>query len=96
MNPLTVKIFDTDRSQVSTYLLDMCTTSGRDCGTSLAIFTKINSVLESLSIPWSNCVGFGVDNTSVNLGLRHSIMTHVQQRNGSCYFNYGLSMPPNT
>lgn len=86
LNPLTVKIFDANRNQVSTHLLDMCTTSGRECGTSLAIFSKIDSVLESFDIPWSNCVGFGVDNTSVNLGLHHSLMTHVQQKNGVCYF----------
>ena len=38
------------------------------------------------NIPWGNCVGFGVDNTSVNVGLHHSIMTHVKERNNSCYF----------
>ena len=31
-------------------------------------------------------LGFGVDNTSVNVGLRHSIMPHVQQKNAECYF----------
>ena len=40
LNPLTVKIFDITRQQVVTHLLDMCTTSGRDCGTSVAIFGK--------------------------------------------------------
>ena len=85
LNPLTVKIFDITRQQVSHYL-DMCTTSGRDCGTSVAIFGKIDSALNRYDIPWRNCVGFGVDNTSVNIGLRHSIMTHVQQKNAECYF----------
>ncbi len=86
LNPLTVKIFDITRREVVSHLLDMCTTSGRDCGTSMTIFSKIDSVLEKYSIPWGNCVGFGVDNTSVNIGLRHSIMTHVQQKNAECYF----------
>ena len=86
LNPLTVKIFDINRQQVVTHLLDMCTTSGRDCGTSVAIFTKIDATLDRCKIPWGNCVGFGVDNTSVNIGLRHSIMTHVQQKNAECYF----------
>ena len=31
-------------------------------------------------------MGFGVDNTSVNVGRRHSIMTHVMQQNDACYF----------
>ena len=45
LNPLTVKIFDVRKGQVLTQLLDMCTTSGRDCGTAKAIFSKIDSVL---------------------------------------------------
>ena len=61
----------------------MCTTSGRGCGTASAIFQKIDS---NLNIPWENCVGFGVDNTSVNIGRHHSIKTQVQQRLESCYF----------
>ena len=31
-------------------------------------------------------IGFGVDNTSVNLGVHESIMTHVKAKNDSCYF----------
>ena len=64
----------------------MCTTTGRDCGTATTIFNKIDLVLSTHSIPWSNCVGFGVDNTSVNVGLRHSIMTQVKSKNNECYF----------
>lgn len=52
LNPLTVKIFDVSQRKVKTLLLDMCTTSGRDCGTATAIFTKIDTVLDSYSIPW--------------------------------------------
>ena len=64
----------------------MCTTSGRECGTACAIFQKIDSVLTTLNIPWEMCVGFGVDNTSVNIGRHHSIKTQVQQKVESCYF----------
>ena len=46
LNPLTVRIFDTIRSRVPMHLLDMCTTSGRECGTAVAIFNKIDSVLK--------------------------------------------------
>ena len=86
LNPLKVRIFDMKRSQISTHLLDMCTTSGRECGTAVAIFSKIDFVLNKYDIPWCNCIGFGVDNTSVNVGICHSIMTHVQQKNAACYF----------
>lgn len=86
LNPLTVRTFDVRRSHVFTHLLDMCTTSGRGCGTAVAIFSKIDFVLNRYDIPWCNCIGFGVDNTSVNIGIRHSIMTHVHQKNAACYF----------
>lgn len=32
------------------------------------------------------CIWFGVDNTSVNVSLQHSIMTQLQQKNDKCYF----------
>lgn len=57
LNPLTVRILDVKKMQVSTKLLDMCTTSGRHCGTAESIFTKIDSVLTMHSIPWENCIG---------------------------------------
>ena len=86
LNPLTVKIYDSTRKQVCTQLLDMCTTSGRDCGTAATIFNKMDAVLSKYSIPWHNCIGFGVDNTSVNVGLRHSISTLVKEKTSMCYF----------
>ena len=72
--------------KVVTCLLDMCTTSGRDCSTAQSIYTKIDSVLAKHQIEWNHCVGFGVDNTSVNLGLHNSIMIRVQAKHPSCYF----------
>lgn len=86
LNPLTVKLYDFSSKQVTTQLLDMCTTTGRNCGTAAAIFEKIDSVLSDYEIPWSNCIGFGVDNTSVNIGIRNSIMTRVKEKNDVCYF----------
>ena len=53
LNPLTVMIFDMSRSQILTHLLDMCTTSGRECGTAVAIFSKIDFVLNKYDIPWT-------------------------------------------
>ena len=86
LNALTVKIFDVKWSQVVTHLLDMCTTTGHECGTASAIFSKIDFILDKCNIPWHNCVGFGVDNTSVNVGKHHSIMTHVHEETSACYF----------
>ena len=86
LNPLTVRKYDDNERQVITLLLDMCTTSGRDCGTADVISQKINLVMDQYDIPWGHCIGFGVDNTSVNLGVHKSIMTHVKTKNDSCYF----------
>ena len=63
----------------------MCT-KGTDSATAAAIFNKIDEVVTSHNIPWGNCVGFGVDNTSVNVGIRNSIYTRVIQKNPACYF----------
>ena len=64
----------------------MCATKGTDSATAAAIFNKIDEVVMSHNIPWSNCVGFGVDNTSVNVGIKNSIYTKVIQKNPVCYF----------
>ena len=85
MNPLTVRIFDINRGKVDTRFLDMCTTRGVDAATAEAIFSKMNEVLESHNIPWNNCVGVGVDNASVNIGRRNSIMTRVHHVNPTVY-----------
>ena len=86
LSPLTVRFYDVSWRRVSSHLLDMCTMLGRDCGTLLAIFNKIDSVLVSHGIRWSNWVGFDVDNTSANIGLHNSLMTHVQKKVAACYF----------
>ena len=59
---------------------------GPQCGTAQSIFAKMDYVLQSNQIPWANCVGTGVDNTSVNLGRSNSIMTRVLQQNPATYF----------
>ena len=60
--------------------------AGPHSATAESIFTKMNEVLQSNGIPWANCVGAGVDNTSVNLGRNNSIRTRVLQQNPSTYF----------
>ena len=55
----------------------------RDSG----VFSSIDNCMSSFGISWSNCVAVGVDNTSVNVRKKNSLMTRVQQRNRSTYFN---------
>ena len=85
MYPLTVQIFDVN--SVGTYFLDMCPTAS---STQEGIFTSVNDRLTKLlevPNPWMNCTAVGVDNTSVNLGVRESIKVRVQACNCSVYFS---------
>ena len=83
MNPLTVRIFDSNRGCVTTQFLDMCLTSS---STAEAIFSKIDESIQKFDIDWNKCVAFGVDNTSVNMGAHNSIRTRVTQKNSAVYF----------
>ena len=82
MNPLTIRIFDVNRGQVATQFLDMCMASS---STAEGTFTKMNEVLETNSVTWDNCVGFGLDNTSVNMGCRNCIKTCIHAKNEAVY-----------
>ena len=42
--------------------------------------------LQKHHIPWEHCIGVSTDNTSVNLGIRNSIMTRVKEKNPAVYF----------
>lgn len=85
MNPTTVRMFDVNL--IKTYFLDMCPTTS---STADAIFTSMDSRLVNLlgmENPWMNCTAVGVDDTSVNIGVRNSLKVRIQARNSSVYFN---------
>ena len=84
MNPLIVRIYDSSKSRVDTRFLDMCCTSGQNSGIVVTIFQNIDNVMMKLQLPWKKCVGFSLDNTSANLGIRNSIKSRV--KNSNCYF----------
>lgn len=87
MNPLTVRIFDVDSGKIVMRFLDMCTTSS---STAAAIYEKMDGKLIELlglSNPWINCTSVGVDNASVNIGVRNSLKSRVLQRNPAIYFS---------
>ena len=77
MNPMTIRIFDINRGSVTAQFLDMCMASSSSAE---GIFTRMNEVLQNNSITWKNCVGLGVDNTSVNMGCRNSIKHASRQK----------------
>ena len=45
--------------------------------TAKGIFSKMQDTLSKHDIPWDNCVGIGLDNTSVNMGCTNSIKTRI-------------------
>ena len=83
MNPVTVRIFDINQQKVVCKFLDMCPTKG---STAEAIFNSIDTALQKHELSWDKCIGFGVDNTSVNIGKNNSIMSRVLVQNNSIYF----------
>ncbi|XP_061571349.1 uncharacterized protein LOC133424833 [Cololabis saira] len=86
MNPLTVRVFDGTNKVVHRFL-DMCTTSGRSCGTADVIYKKIHDVLVEHKIPWTNCVGLSVDNAPVDIGATNSIASKMLKENPSIYIH---------
>ena len=88
MNLLTVRIFDVQRGCVTTQLLDMSLTSGRNGGTAAAIFERIDEKMTEKEIPWINYVGFGVDNANVNNGKHNSIKTRVLEKKIPKYISW--------
>ena len=85
MNPLTVRIFDNENGVVLTKFLDMCLTSGSMAGTAEGIYNAMDCALSSRDIPWQQCIGLGMDNTSVNTGRHNSIKSRALQMEGSVY-----------
>ena len=59
---------------------------GTNAGTAAAIFEKMDEILHSHEIPWSNCIAASVDNTSVNIGKHNSILTRIKSKNAAIYF----------
>jgi len=60
--------------------------TGTDSGTAAVIFEKMNQVFETNGIPWENCIAASVDNTSVNIGRRNSILTRVVDKSPDVFF----------
>lgn len=87
INPVTVKLFDINSSSVVTRFLDMCMSSSAPAE---GIFDVVHQKLVELlqcEQPWSMCTSVGVDNTSVNIAVRHSLRTRVLHQNPAIYFN---------
>ena len=65
--------------------LDMCLTSGTGSATAQMMFEAMDGAVQSRKIPWINCIGLSVDNTSVKMGKHNIIQTWVIQKNPAVY-----------
>ena len=82
-----VRIYDTNRNRVVTQFFDMCASSSSTAENLYITFdTKLQELLENAN-PWGLCTSVGVDNTSVNIGVKDSINTRVQGRTSSILFS---------
>ena len=45
------------------------------------IFAAIDKTFGNNGIPWDKCISLGVDNTSVNIGKHHSLITKARENN---------------
>ena len=55
-----------------------------------ALYSAVNGRLCELlgsENPWTNCISVGVDNTSVNVGIRNSLKSRVLQKNSHIFFS---------
>ena len=52
------------------------------------LFSRIDKVLKNAGVSLDNCIGIGMDNTSVKLAINNSVMTRVLEKNNSVYI-YG-------
>ena len=87
MNPITVKLYDIKNDRNVTRFLDMCLlTSSTAEGIYGVLEDKLTQLLQC-DDPWKLYTSVGVDNTSVNIGVRNSLKTRILRRNSAIFFN---------
>jgi hypothetical protein len=86
MNPMTVRIFDINRSHtVTTHFYNMCVTSGRDASKSAQLFLVVQAKMLEDEIPWSQAVSHSVDNTNSMIGVHNSFASRCKAQNSEIY-----------
>ena len=78
MNPVTIRLFGTNQHMVVNQFLEMCLSSSSDAD---GIFAAIDKAFANNGILWDKCISLRVDNTSVNIGKHHSLITKAREKN---------------
>ena len=87
INPMVVRIYDTNAGRVATKFLDMCTSRRETAEVVYEVMDRTLLNLLELAKLWSICTPVGVDNTSVNIGARNSLKTRIVPRNTATFFS---------
>ena len=78
MNPVTVRLFGINQHMVVNRFLEMCLSSSFDAD---GRFATIDKAFDNNGIQWDKCISLGVDNTSVNIGKHHFLITKAREKN---------------
>ena len=82
MNPVSVRIFDINRSNtVTNHFFDMCLTEGEHGAKAFKIFEAIEEKFTKDSMLWSNCVSLSIDNTNTMIGRNDSVALRFLEKN---------------
>ena len=84
MNAVCTHIFYVERpNKVQVKFFNIFTTSDEHCSTAESLFNAIDNAFTSYKIFCEQYVSIGVDN--VNIGVKSSLKSRVQERNKSCF-----------
>ena len=88
MNPVTIRIFDINRSKmVTSHFYDMCVTSGVDGGKAATIFDAMDQKFTKDGMPWLNAISVSVDNTNAMIRRNNSIASRCKTKNQSIFIS---------
>ena len=79
--PTLIRHFGKDSGFVETSLLDMPDINS--CSTTEQMFETCDTVIESFSLDWSNCVSYSSDNTNSMIGKRNSVLKRITNVQGN-------------
>lgn len=92
MNPVTIRIFDINRSKmVTSHFYDMCVTSGVDGGKAATIFYVMDQKFTKDGMPWLNAISLSVDNTNAMIGRNNSIASCCKTKKPWMSMSFGSS-----
>ena len=86
MNPLSVRLFDINRSEIVTnHFYDMCCAEEDDGSKAKAIIEAIDEKFSAYGMPYENCITLSVDNASTRVGVNNSVASRFKTKNENVF-----------